>query len=154
MIIVDRIRIQVYSTIFTLSPGTPLLLTILVLKFEDVYFTIRWCVLKILLYVWQTFCSVWSGSTVCLCLSVQILSFYSIYPKYWDTITIYHIYLKIWTSPFFYLPTSKNCWMSGKQYRPWSDAADSVYSEPTLFTQGRSQYLVLLRYLKIDLFKF
>ena len=43
---------------------------------------------------------------------------YCIYPKYWDTHTLYHTFPKIRTNPFYYLFIGLKCWMSGRQRRP------------------------------------
>ena len=73
-----------------------------------------------------------------------------IYPKYWDTQTLYYI-LFLNCKGYHFTTISppvgvfKCCWMSAKQYRPWSDG---VWSESTLFAQAYlSHYLGLLRYL-------
>ena len=48
------------------------------------------------------------------------------------------------------LDVSKNCWMSGNQYRLWSDAAKcGNWSGSTLFAQAcLSQYVGVLRYFR------
>ena len=52
------------------------------------------------------------------------LALYRIHSKYSNTLTLYHIWLKIWTSTFYYLLLClKTCLVSGKQCRPRSDAA-------------------------------
>ena len=63
---------------------------------------------------------------------------YHIYSKYLDTWTPYHTGPKIWTSPSKKLLIClKNCWLIGKQYRPWSDAAFcSIWSGSTLFAKA------------------
>ena len=65
--------------------------------------------------------------------------FYHIYPKYSDTSTPSQTWSKIWTSTIYYpiLIVSKNCWMSGKQCRPWWDATFCIISSgSTLFAQA------------------
>ena len=99
-----------------------------------------------------------------LCYMIRYTVFnlqYTIYPKYWDILTTYHMATKIFIkSPFCYLsicinycqmsgkqcrPCLNYCQMSGKQCRPWLDAAEC--SGPTLFVQAcLSQYLGLLWY--------
>ena len=69
-----------------------------------------------------------------------------IYPKYWDTLSMYHIWSKIWNNLFYYLLMCLKYWyIYGKQYRPWSDAAFcDVCSGSTLFAKTYlSQYLGL-----------
>ena len=60
---------------------------------------------------------------------------YGILPKYWDTLMPYLMCHTIWTNAFYYLLiVSKNCWMSGKQCRVWSDATFSgIWSGSTLY---------------------
>ena len=97
--------------------------------------------------------------TFCVCTCSKDLFFscynsfvYRIYPKYWDKLTPYHTCPKHWISSFHYTVTvavSKNWWMSGKQCRPWSDAAFcAVWSGSTLFALAcLSHYLGSIRYL-------
>ena len=60
--------------------------------------------------------------TFWLAVAHSIYLVYHSYPKYLDTSTPYHSCSKSWKSTI-YNPMSKNCWMSGKQCRPWWDAA-------------------------------
>ena len=47
-----------------------------------------------------------------------------IYPKYSDTLTLYHTCPNISTSKFLlFVDVSEKCWISGKQCRPWPDVA-------------------------------
>ena len=59
---------------------------------------------------------------ISLQLSQPYSSNYYIYPKYWDTLTSYQTCRKIWKFHYL-LMCLKYSWMSGKQCRPWSDAA-------------------------------
>ena len=75
-----------------------------------------------------------------------------IYPKYWYTLT-YHTSPKVWTSPFYYLLICpKPAGLSGKQCRPWSDAAFcGVWSGSLPFEYAYlSQYLGFIWYLLTD----
>ena len=78
-----------------------------------------------------------------------------VYLKYWDTLTPYHTWPKIWMSPILPLDTSINYWMSGKQCRPWSDATFcGIRSGSALFAEAcLSQYLGLLWYMFIHSFR-
>ena len=81
---------------------------------------------------------------------IYLYYIHRIYPKYSDTFTTSYP-SKIWKSSFYYLSICLNyCWMSGKQRRPWSDAAFcGVWSWSTLFAQAyQPQYSGLLRYTK------
>ena len=49
---------------------------------------------------------------------IQLIGHYHIYPKYWKTITPYHICLNIWISPFYY-PLMYLGWVA--------NSADSVH---------------------------
>ena len=74
----------------------------------------------------------------------HLRKWYCIHSKNRDVLTPYLIFPKIWTSPKILPVVSKNCWMTGKQYKPWSDAA---FCGITLFTVAcLSQYLGLLWY--------
>ena len=61
-------------------------------------------------------------------------------PNIWDTVTSYYIsYLTQTFNNIIFLlfDLSKNCWMSGKQWRPWSDTAlCGVWSGSSLFAQA------------------
>ena len=73
-----------------------------------------------------------------------------IYPKFWDTLSIYHICPSLWNRSFYCLLMYLNHFcMYGKQCRPWSDAAFcSIWSGSTLFAKAYlSQYLGLLPYI-------
>ena len=69
---------------------------------------------------------------------------YCIYPKYWDTLSSYHTYSKIWKSLFYYLLiVLKYCCMYGKQCWPWTEC--SILSGSILFAKAYlSQYIQLL----------
>ena len=80
--------------------------------------------------------------------SEYLLYVYRIYPKYSNTSTPYHTCSNIWTSTIYYPMLCQNCLMSGKQCRPWWDAAFcGVSSGSTLFAPASlSEYLRLIRY--------
>ena len=58
-----------------------------------------------------------------VCAVIRSKTVLSIYPKYLDTLTIYHTCTKFWRSLFYYLLMClKYFCIYGKQCRPWSDA--------------------------------
>ena len=83
-----------------------------------------------------------------LCLECDLV-FYHIYPKYWETLSIYHTCPKIWNNPLYGLLMCWYCFMYGKQCRPWSDAAYCcIWSGSALFANAcLSQYLGILQYI-------
>ena len=86
--------------------------------------------------------AVWSGSAVFAYAIMSATVVYKIlghlpYFRCWDTLTLYLTSQK-YLSKFILLPinVSKNCWMSCKQCRPWSDATFcDIWSGSTLFAR-------------------
>ena len=56
-------------------------------------------------------------------LPFYIFTDFLFHPRYWDTLTPYHIMLKFGQDHFYFLMMSKKCLTSGNQRRPISDAA-------------------------------
>ena len=67
------------------------------------------------------------------------------YSEYSDTFTTYHTWSFFNMSILLSVDVFENCWMSGKQCRPRSDAAfRGVWSGSTLFCSGLSVYTLRL----------
>ena len=95
--------------------------------------------------LWLKSCLNWSYDAYTL----FRIFYYHITQKYWDTHTPYYSCPKTLNNSIgLCIDMYKNCWMSGKQCRPWSDAMFcGIWSGSTLFAQAYLSQNLQLWYL-------